>query len=68
MPYSNGLIIIFLKSILTNHRLTSSNENVTVLVGGYEIENSECEKLLGVKLDWKLNFEDLTYRRKLVEN
>ena len=40
------------------HLLRSSNENVTVHVGEYEIENSNCEKLLGVKLDWKLNFDD----------
>ena len=25
----------------------------------YEIENSECEKLLGVKLDWQLDFDAL---------
>ena len=38
------------------HLLISSNENVTIHVGKYEIENSE--KLLGVELDWKLTFED----------
>ena len=32
------------------HLLISSNE--------YEIENSECEKLLRGKLDWELNFDD----------
>ena len=31
------------------HLLISSNE--------HEIEKSECEKLLGGKLDWKLNFD-----------
>ena len=36
----------------------SSNENVTVHVGEYEIENNTCENLPGVKLDWKLNFVD----------
>ena len=25
----------------------------------YETENSKCEKLLGVKLDWQLNFDEL---------
>ena len=35
------------------HLLTSSNENTRVKIGKYEIENSECEKLLGVRLDWK---------------
>ena len=24
----------------------------------YDMKNSDCEKLLGVKLDWKLNFDD----------
>ena len=27
-------------------------------IGEYEIENSDCEKLLGVRLDWKLNLDD----------
>ena len=40
------------------HLLISSNENVTIHVGEYEIENGKCEKLLGVKLDWTLNFDD----------
>ena len=38
--------------------IRSSNENVTVHVGEYEVENSKCEKFLDVKLDWKLNFDD----------
>ena len=50
--------------------LISSNENVTVHIGEYEIENSECEKLLGVKLDWRLNCDDhiSDIQKKLVEN
>ena len=40
------------------HVLISSNEKVIVQVGEYEIEISKCEKLLGVKLEWKLNFDD----------
>ena len=40
------------------HLPISSNENVTIHVGEYEIENGKCEKLLGVKLDWTLNFDD----------
>lgn len=40
------------------HVLISSNEKVIVQVGKYEIEISKCEKLLGVKLEWKLNFDD----------
>ena len=33
------------------HLLISSNENITVKIGEYEIQNSECEEVLGVKLD-----------------
>ena len=40
------------------HLVISSNEKVTLHVGEYDIKNSKCEKLLGVKLDWKLNFDD----------
>ena len=40
------------------HLLISSNENITVKIGQYEIPNSECEELLGVRLDWKLNCDD----------
>ena len=37
-----------LKSILDScHLLISSNENITVKIGEYETENSECENLLG---------------------
>ena len=31
--------------------LISSNKKITVKIGEYEIQNSECEELLGVKLD-----------------
>ena len=40
------------------HLLISSNENITVKIGEYEVENSECGELLGPKLDWKLNCDD----------
>ena len=52
------------------HLLISSNEYITVHVGEYEIENSKCKKLLGVKLEWKLNFDDhiSDVCKKLVEN
>ena len=33
------------------HLLISSNEKLTVKIGKYEIENNECGKLLGVKLE-----------------
>ena len=47
-----------------------SIKNIKLKVAEFEIEISEYhEKLLGVKLDWNLTFEDifLTYVKKLVE-
>ena len=32
--------------------------NLQVSIGDYTIYNSECEKLLGVKIDIKLHFKD----------
>ena len=43
---------------VNGHNTHSSNENVSLHVGEYEIENSKYEILLGVKLDSKLNFDD----------
>ena len=43
------------------HLIISSYENVTVHVGEHEIENSKCEKFLGVKIYWKFNFDDHIY-------
>ena len=40
------------------HLAINSNRIITVQVVEYEFENSKCEKLLGVKLNWKLNFDD----------
>ena len=39
------------------HLLVSSSDAVNVKVSEYDIKNSECEKLLGVKFDNKLTFE-----------
>jgi len=39
------------------HVLISTNDNVDVNVSGFNITNSECEKLLGVKFDRNLNFD-----------
>ena len=60
---STVLFQLFDNNLLKNnlsecHLLISSNENITVKICEYEIENSELEKLLGVKLDWKLNIDD----------
>ena len=40
------------------HVLVSTNKPVGIKVGDYTIDNSECEKLLGVKIDANLNFDD----------
>ena len=37
------------------HLLVSNNE---LEVDGIEVESSDCEKLLGIKIDSKLNFQD----------
>ena len=39
------------------HLLVSSSDAVSIRVSEYDIKNSECKKLLGVKLDNKLIFE-----------
>ena len=36
---------------------------MTVKIGEYEVANSECEELLGAKLDSKLNCDDRTSTR-----
>ena len=36
----------------------STNKSIGVNTGNYTIDNSECEKLLGVKIDVNLNFSD----------
>ena len=40
------------------HVLVSTSKPVGIKVGDYTIDNSECEKLLGVKIDVNLNFND----------
>ena len=42
------------------HVLVSTNKPVGIKAGDYTIDNSECEKLLGVKIDVNLNFSDHT--------
>ena len=39
------------------HVLVSTNKPVGIKVGDYIIDNSECEKLLGVKINLNLNFK-----------
>ena len=40
------------------HLLVSTNFAINIKVGNTDINNSTCEKLLGVKLDYKLSFDD----------
>ena len=47
------------------HVLVSTNKPVGIKIGDCPINNSECEKLLGLKLDLDLNFNDhITDSRK----
>ena len=39
------------------HLIISSNDHVSMKLDNIEIENSNCERLLGVKIDSKLKFE-----------
>ena len=41
-----------------SHLLVSSSDVVNLRVSKYDIKNSECEKLLGVKFANKLTFEE----------
>ena len=41
-----------------SHVLVSVNKPVGIRIGDYTIDNSECEKLVGVKIDANLNFND----------
>ena len=40
------------------HLLPSTDETVQVNIGTARIINSKCEKLLGIKIDCKLSFDD----------
>ena len=43
-------------NIIKCHLLVNKKDEVVINLGETEIENSECEKLLGIKVDTKLNF------------
>ena len=60
---SNALFNWFKNNRLKNsadkcHVLISTNKHVGIKIGDYTIDSSECEKLLGVKIDVSLNFND----------
>ena len=40
------------------HLLISSGENVHVNIGTSQIINSDCERLLGIDIDFRLSFEN----------
>ena len=40
------------------HLLVSTNNTVKMKIGNFDITNSKSEKLLGVKFDHKLSFDD----------
>ena len=40
------------------HALVTMKKFVSIKIWDYTIDNSECEKLLGVKIDINLNFND----------
>ena len=39
------------------HLIMSTDQSVNFRLGGSPIERSDCEKMLGVKIDYKLNFD-----------
>ena len=39
------------------HLIISNDEHVSIKLHNIEIENKNCEKLLGIKIDSKLNFK-----------
>ena len=41
-----------------HHIIVSKNENISMYTGPFEIKNTNCEKLLGIKVDSRLNFND----------
>ena len=43
------------------HLIVSGNEHVSMKLNNIEIENSNCERLLGVKIDSELNFKELLH-------
>ena len=43
------------------HLIVSKNENVSIYIGPFEIKNTNCEKLLGIKVDSRINFNEHLY-------
>ena len=60
---SNTLFVWFKNNHLKSnpdkcHALISTNRHLDIKIGDYTIGNNECEKLLGVKIDVNLNFNN----------
>ena len=60
---SNTLFVWFKNNGLKSnpdkcHALISTNRHLDIKIGDYTIGNSKCEKLLGVKIDVNLNFNN----------
>ena len=60
---SNGLFEWFKNNLLESnadkcHLLVSTNDRVSMNADGFKIDKSDTEKLLGVKFDKKLSFDD----------
>ena len=63
LEVSDALFNWFKNNLLKNnvdkcHVLVSTKKPVGITIGDYTIDNSQCEKLLGVKIDVSLNFND----------
>ena len=56
--YLNFSVTILCRLMKTCHLLLSTNENVLVNIGTGQIQNSGSKKILGIKIDYKLNFKD----------
>ena len=61
--FSDTLINWFKNNRLKNnfdkyHVIVNTNKPIRIKSGDYAVENIECEKLVGVKIDTNLNFND----------
>ena len=40
------------------HLIVNKNENISMHIGPFEIKNTDCKKLLEIKVDSRLNFNE----------
>ena len=50
------------------HLLVNTNESVKITIRDFDINNSSCEKLLGVKFDNKISFDEHITNLCLIKN